>query len=282
MAVCERCNDTGILEAGHPISTRCDCAAGRKFIPKESRYTCERCQDTGWIHKTVDGISAVDGCSCRQDRRDAGLIERAELPKKYARCRVDTFHFHQYDDPDIQSHLRQIVSDVQTFVRMYPAMSDPKGILLWGPNGVGKTHLAAAAIHSILAKRFGVDIRYVNYQALLRTIKASYDQPFGSTERNAEYDAIEQADVLLLDDLGSNRVTDWVEDTITELIAQRYDNCRTTIVTTNYSPNPAPAGSQTFGYLGDRIGERATSRLRDMCRVIGFPSIPDYRGTRRI
>lgn len=280
MAACERCHDTGILEAGHPISIRCDCVEGKKRIPKESQCQCERCQDTGWIRKSVDGVSFVEECSCRRDRRDAVLIERAQIPPKYARCTVEDFYFDQHEDPNVRSHLRQIVFSVRTFVRKFPAKSDPKGLLLWGANGVGKTHLAAAVLRSILEAKLGLDVRYINYQALLRMIKASYDQPFGSTERNAEYDAIEQVDVLLLDDLGSNRVTDWVEDTITDLIAQRYDNSRPTIVTTNYSPVKPREGTEDPLYLGGRIGERATSRLRDMCWAVGFPSVPDYRGKR--
>ena len=99
--------------------------------------------------------------------------------------------------------------------------------------------------------------------------------PCGGSRTEA-YDEIAETEILLLDDVGSNRVTDWVQDTITDLISQRYDNARATIVTTNYPI--VPDKDSPFPALADRIGERAASRLREMCRPLAMPALEDYRG----
>jgi DNA replication protein DnaC len=121
----------------------------------------------------------------------------------------------------------------------------------------------------------GHDCRFVNYQELLRIVKAGYDEPFGNSRTEA-YDQIAEVEVLLLDDLGSNRVTGWVEDTITDLIAQRHDHERATIVTTNYCPSVNE--NRAYPSLAGRIGERATSRLREMCKILEMPRLDDHRG----
>lgn len=176
--------------------------------------------------------------------------------------------------------MRGVIAAMETFARNFspflPGGKSTRGLLIYGPNGTGKTHLAIAAFRRILGE-LGIEGRFINYQALLRMIKSSYDQPFGRSERTVEYDSLETSELLLLDDLGSNRVTDWVQDTITDLIAQRYDNQRPMIVTTNYSPEKGATQTDSFGYLGDQIGERATSRLREMCATLPMPRIGDYR-----
>jgi DNA replication protein DnaC len=92
--------------------------------------------------------------------------------------------------------------------------------------------------------------------------------------------------VLVLDDLGGEKnVTDWVEDTISNIIAWRYNNRKPLIATTNLS-DPAYGGipktkeRQAGDYratLEQRIGERARSRLFEMCKVVTLWGVGDYR-----
>ncbi len=87
--------------------------------------------------------------------------------------------------------------------------------------------------------------------------------------------------MLVIDELGAAKPTEWVGDTIAHVINTRYNDNRTTIITTNF-PNLAPGGMsqtnvQTIGTarppreesLGDRIGERMRSRLSEMCVTVG-------------
>jgi DNA replication protein DnaC len=242
-------------------------------VPNNAKV-CPLCRGVEWIFTDTDGISAADRCQCFKEKLSANRVAKANIPTKYAGATFDSFLVHEDVDPAMAEFMRGIIMSVKTFVRNFKS---DRGLLLYGPNGTGKTHLAVTAFRELVGPS-GKDGRFINYQALLRMIKAGYDKPFGRIERTAEYDALENSDILLLDDLGSNRVTDWVEDTITDLIAQRYDNQRPLIVTTNYSPINGPTSKTvTLGYLGDRIGERATSRLRQMCTALPMPNSGDYR-----
>ena len=94
------------------------------------------------------------------------------------------------------------------------------------------------------------------------------------------------SEVLLLDDLGAHRVTDWVQDTVTAIVTHRCNNQMPLIATTNL-PDADVEGSRTIqrGTAGieyrrtlrDHIGDRARSRLFEMCNVIQMPHIDDYR-----
>jgi len=84
------------------------------------------------------------------------------------------------------------------------------------------------------------------------------------------------AEVLILDELGAVRPSEWVWDTVSLILNTRYNDNRTTIITTNFADEPAAAVSRSLSparasrdeTLGDRIGERMRSRLHEMCRIV--------------
>jgi DNA replication protein DnaC len=227
------------------------------------------CKGVEWVFTLTDGISAAKRCECFEKKLSAKVLPQANIPPKYGRCSFDNFSRHDADETASES-LGKAMLVTRTFAQQFPQRSDPRGILIHGRNGIGKTHLAVAAFRRILGT--GIEARFINYQALLELIRSGYDKPFGES-RTAKYEEIQQVGLLLIDDLGANRVTDWVEDTITQLIAFRHDHQLPTMVTTNYTPNPSG-----IDYLGDRIGERATSRLREMCKIVPMPNVTDKRG----
>jgi DNA replication protein DnaC len=131
----------------------------------------------------------------------------------------------------------------------------------------------------------GFECLFFDYQNLLERLRSSYDSASGSAHREA-YQAALDCEVLLLDDLGAHRVSDWVEDTVTSLITWRYNHNKAVIATTNLrdaeaGDSPLPSGSSGDSsaryYLTERIGSRARSRLFEMCRVISTRGVEDYR-----
>jgi DNA replication protein DnaC len=96
------------------------------------------------------------------------------------------------------------------------------------------------------------------------------------------------AEVLVLDELGAVKPTEWVWDTVSLILNTRYNDQRTTIITTNFEDEAEQvAGGGEFARarraaraetLGDRIGERMRSRLHEMCRVVRVEG-SDYRQT---
>jgi DNA replication protein DnaC len=96
-----------------------------------------------------------------------------------------------------------------------------------------------------------------------------------------------EAEVLVLDELGAVKPSEWVWDTVSLLLNTRYNDNRTTIITTNFADEPAASVARSVSLsatraatreetLGDRIGERMRSRLHEMCRIVKMDG-PDFR-----
>jgi DNA replication protein DnaC len=179
--------------------------------------------------------------------------------------------------------LKQASLLTQAFVRDYPGSAE-KGLLLIGPSGVGKTHLAVASLKELLRRGHGG--LFCDYRELLKEIQASYNPASESTEM-AILEPIRNVEVLVLDDLGASKPSAWVLDIIGLVLNARYNERRTTILTTNYfdeAANPEPAPQLPGGRrvavredaLGDRIGARMRSRLYEMCRTVELFA-PDFR-----
>jgi DNA replication protein DnaC len=149
----------------------------------------------------------------------------------------------------------------QNFVEAYPEV--PYGLLFVGPAGVGKTHLATGVLRQLI-EQHGVVGRFADYRDLLRAIQDSYN-PVSQTSELQILRPILDAEVLLLDELGTRRPSNWVLDTVTHLLNDRYSTQKVTLITTNFPDEPASAGDPT---LTDRIGAYARSRLYEMCRDV--------------
>jgi DNA replication protein DnaC len=154
----------------------------------------------------------------------------------------------------------------------YPATTEGHGLLLTGSIGVGKTHLAVGILHSLVVEK-GVHGLFCDYRELLKEIQHSYNPQVLTTELEILRPVFE-AEVLVLDELGAAKPTEWVWDTVAHILNTRYNDKRTTIITTNYA-DAAPGGVATGPQramrdetLGDRIGERMRSRLAEMCVTV--------------
>ncbi len=240
--------------------------------------TCEICGGTGWKIVEKAGLSGAERCICAAETRARILKENTNIPPNYEDATLDNFKIPR-DNPTARTGLGTVLMQVRSFVREFPA-SDRPGLLLVGGTGTGKTHLAVAALKAIIDK--GHEGLFFDYQNLLDRIRSGYDSAAGASDREAYRSALE-AEVLLLDDLGSHRVTDWVEDTVTSIITYRCNHRKPLIATTNV-PDENQIDYRTEGdtavhkkTLAEVIGMRARSRLHEMCRVVKMPLIEDYR-----
>jgi DNA replication protein DnaC len=140
-----------------------------------------------------------------------------------------------------------------------------------GPCGVGKTHLATAIIAELTLKK-GIPCLFYDFRDLLKEIRSSYD----SNSPISEFSILEPVvtkQVLVLDDLGAWKITDWVRDTVNYIINKRYNEGLITIITSNRMDNPREVDEET---LTDRIGMRLRSRLHEMCQEFEIEA-EDYR-----
>ena len=172
------------------------------------------------------------------------------------------------------------------FVKKFPVETGSTGVLLVGSIGVGKTHLAIAMLRALIVER-GATGLFCDYRELLKRLQQTYSQRGDGSEAEI-LEPILTAQVLVLDEVGAMKPTEWVTDTIGYVLNTRYNNCLTTIITTNYANLPPAAvdmsssrvsmlrGAVRPETLGDRIGERMRSRLQQMCVLLELQG-EDYR-----
>jgi DNA replication protein DnaC len=197
------------------------------------------------------------------------MLQRAAIPARYEHCSLDSFNSAY---PGADRSLAAAQMQVRGFAANYPL--DSRGLILVGSIGAGKTHLAVGALKAVIADR-GAQGLFCDYRELLRLIQNSYNPRVFTTELEI-LNPVMNAEVLVLDDLGAIRPSEWVWDTVSLVLNSRYNNMRTTIITTNYPALPPGAGGLREETLGDRIGERMRSRLVEMCREVEMCGL-DYR-----
>jgi len=206
---------------------------------------CPKCHGSGWIIIERSSVSGAEPCECRSQGRAGRLEARAQIPSLYRNASFENFNITS--------------ADLRTSV------------------------LAVAVLRRIIEK--GFEALFCDYQNLLDRIRSGYDEASNSADKEAYRVALD-SEVLLLDDLGAHRVTDWVEDTVTAIVTYRCNHRKPLIATTNL-PDP-DAGGVTIQRsaldkpeyrrtLADHIGERARSRLFEMCTVVRIHHTEDYR-----
>jgi len=256
-----------------------------------ARSDCQNCGGTGWrLEERPNAagrmLRVAVRCACDRPDATAQTFERARIPARYARC---TFESFDTNPVSAEAHaeawarsLREAKLVVQGFVSNFSADED-QGLLLMGPSGVGKTHLAVSALKELALR--GHDALFCDYADLLKQIQASYNPESQTTEMDV-LEPVLNAEILLLDDLGSSKPSAWALETVGHILNTRYNSKCVTLVTTNFldaehSPpvKPAlPSGEKIRAdeSLADRIGHRIRSRLFEMCRTLQITA-RDYR-----
>jgi DNA replication protein DnaC len=169
------------------------------------------------------------------------LLKRARIPRGYAHCELSNFEIHT--DTQRAAHRK-----AARLVDQFPVYT-----------GVGKTHLAVALMREAILKKSARAIFYETRE-LLKLVRDTYS---GSAELS-ELDVLRpvlEAELLVLDDLGLEKKSEWVDETLGLVINTRYSERRLTVITTNLRDleNTEPGG---FAF---QLGLRTRSRLKEMC-----------------
>src|SRR5947209_2156683 len=210
------------------------------------------------IHSPLGEARAI---ADRRANKQLGLFKYAVLMQTFLNKCARLCLLSNYQPAANNSSQLRAFNYAFRLAREYP--SADRGLLFMGTCGVGKTHLSVAILRELIEKK-GVPCLFYEFGSLMKEIQNSYS-PVSQTSELTVLAPVMEAEVLVLDELGAAEPTDWVRDTMMQVINARYNDKKLTIFTTNYADTRRTPAEET---LEDRIGARLRSRLYEMCKTV--------------
>ena len=196
----------------------------------------------------------------RRDARVETLMEKSGLSRRFRRYTFANFR------PMASNGAGRALIRVEEYLANWEEnREEGRGLYLCGRVGTGKTHLAVAILNELVRKK-RVPSLFVTVPELLDNLRETYNKP----GRNLDewMDAVQNAEFLVLDDLGSERPTEWVRERIFVIVNHRYREALPTVFTSNIGPEELPA----------QLSGRTASRIIAMCEGVEIEG-DDYRET---
>jgi DNA replication protein DnaC len=231
------------------------------------------------------GREYAQRCPCRGGVRaeadpDRDPLHALGVPARFRHCTLGNF---EPRTPALRAAYGRALAYCARFAEG-PA-TEGLGLLFWGRSGTGKTHLAVAVLAE-LASSQGRRGRFCEFGHLLDEIARAYDRASHTSQSDALASVL-AADLLVLDDLASRRMTDWAGDTLFAIVNGRYLARRPTIVTTRHEDVDPEVAREADArrrqeFLVERVGQRLRSRLLEMCAFVPTDDAAERAAARRI
>ena len=203
-------------------------ASGRSPQALEPKFTCPLCQDTG----------VAQGKTCQCVRREMQRLRREEIEamSSLSVTRFDTMKLDYYPntrDPQTGRSVRQYMAELLADLQDYAAAFDldSENLMFTGNAGLGKTHAALAVAGAALDK--GFDVIYISSPDFFGRVETLHFGADPGGEKEALLETAAGADLLILDDLGTEFNSSFVISTLYSLLNDRLGRRRPTILTTN-------------------------------------------------
>lgn len=216
---------------------------------------CFTCRDAGPCGECERGQIVLEH-QREERRRDRRMDLLRDLPP-----RCQTFSLATFPYPRLPAY--------RTFTRFLEAWDERRGLMLVGSYGTGKTGLVAAGLR-VVAERWDETthrLRFLTGPDLMAFLRKGFDAgPKGESYEQRLYE-LRTVRLLVIDDLGAERPTDWVQEQIFAIVNHRYEHELPTWATTNYG----------LDELAERINPRVLERLLENAEVIDFAGHPNLR-----
>lgn len=244
---------------------------------------CTSCQGTGFRLTTdASGVVSSTRCECELEQLGDRLLQAAHIPSRYEHCSFERFELPPPSDPTRASYERAL-HDCKAWAASFPGVD--WGMMLLGGPGRGKTHLAVAMAQELILEK-KTRLLFYEQRTLLKTLQGTFESGAGQQESEVLRPVLE-TELLILDDVGAGRTTPWAREVMHDIIAQRYNEQKPMIITSNLSTGEdqnADFGTPHSGAtrhdrpltLRDRLGDALLSRLYEMCRIVSIEGF-DYR-----
>jgi DNA replication protein DnaC len=226
---------------------------------------CPLCDGTGWkpVAETEGvGPRRVVRCDCWRENVGRQRLADANIPRRYQHCTLANFAAYN-------ESLERAAAQAKSMADAFPVVG--RGLFLEGQPGVGKTHVAVAVLKQVI-QTTGARGLFYDTRDLLRVIRSTYDPSIRTTELQV-LRPVMHADLLVLDDLGAEKTSEWVDETMNLIVNTRYNERRLTVFTSNYPDIPDETEPNSLLF---RIGARMRSRLHEMCEFVVMDGA-DYR-----
>lgn len=213
-------------------------------------WECEICQDTGFA-----GIG--EKCSCLKKEEIKARLHVSGLAPKQSEQVFENFSLDWYEDKE---RYRGILEQGRIFADRVSRRQPVDNLLVYGPVGTGKTHLCSAIANAVL--QAGKQVIYLKISLLLdllRGIKFNGEKS-EHLEKKRSLESLYRVDLLIIDDLGTESLTDFAQEQLLLLLDERLNYNLPWVISTNLSPNELDAQYELR--LMDRImGSSKTLRF---------------------
>lgn len=213
------------------------------------QYHCPDCNDTGYCNK---GYSNGEFCHCFREVFAKISSDEMNRNSQIKLSSFDTFSLDYYSGEDL-AIMKRIFDMSKSYADKFGENSG--NILMLGNTGLGKTHLSLSIANEVLSKGYSVI-----YDSIINILHKIENEHFGRDKTNDTLSLINETELLILDDLGTEYSSSFYVSTIYNIINTRLNASKSTIISTNLS----------LAEIGDRYDERIVSRITTMYNCMTF------------